>query len=180
MSQKGSALVDGRGPRRTVTEMRSRLFTLRHVSAEDSQLLFGWANEHGVRAASFSPKLIPLEEHNTWFKKKLRDPNCAFSVVMDGQHSPVGQVRFDQEGNDAVISVSIDAKFRGRGVGSAVISLACRRLFRETSTVSIHAYIKPENAASIAAFTDARFAKIESTSLGGKDAIHLCSRDCTK
>jgi len=40
MSQKGLALVDGRGANRVVTEMRSRLFTLRRAGETDSQLLF--------------------------------------------------------------------------------------------------------------------------------------------
>ena len=37
MSQKGLALVDGRGASRIVTEMRRPLFTLRRAGAEDSR-----------------------------------------------------------------------------------------------------------------------------------------------
>jgi UDP-2,4-diacetamido-2,4,6-trideoxy-beta-L-altropyranose hydrolase len=182
MSQKGLALVDGRGARRIVTEMRSRLFTLRRAGAEDSQLLLDWANETGVRAASFSSGPISQEEHHIWFTRKLRDPGCAFFIAIDDRQTPVGQVRFDQEGCDAVISVSIDQKFRGRGTGTAVISLACRQLFKEAGARLVHAYIKPENAASTGAFADAGFAEVEPAVLHGRSAAHfvLRSDDCAQ
>ena len=179
MSQKGLALVDGRGASRVVTEMRSRLFTLRRAGAEDSQLLLEWANEPGVRAASFSSEPISPEEHHIWFARKLRDPACAFFIAIDHRQTPVGQVRFDQEGSDAVISVSVDRKFRGRGTGAAVISLACRQLFKETGARLIHAYIKPENAASTGAFRRGRLrARRSRRSYTGK-AQHISFCDPT-
>ena len=182
MSQKGLALVDGRGARRIVTEMRSRLFTLRRAGAEDSQVLLEWANETGVRAASFSSGPISQEEHRIWFTRKLRDPACAFFIASDDRQTPVGQVRFDQEGCDAVISVSIDRKVRGRGTGTAVISLACRQLFKETGARLVHAYVKPDNAASTGAFADAGFAEVEPAVLHGQSAAHfvLRSDDCAQ
>jgi UDP-2,4-diacetamido-2,4,6-trideoxy-beta-L-altropyranose hydrolase len=176
MSQKGTALVDGRGASRVVTEMRSRLFTLRRTSAEDSQLLLEWANETGVRGASFSSERISPEEHRIWLTRKLRDPSCALFIASDDRQTPVGQVRFDQEGREAVISVSIDRKFRGHGVGTAVISLACRQLFKETGARSIHAFIKPENVASTRAFADAGFARAEPAILHGRRALHFVLR----
>ena len=159
MSQKGLALVDGRGASRVVAEMRSRLFTLRRAGAEDSQLLLEWANEPGVRAASFSSNRF----HRKNITSGLRG-SCAIPLVRFSSHSinwqtPVGQVRFDQEGSDAVISVSVERKFRGRGTGAAVISLACRQLFKETGVRLVHAYIKPENATSAGAFVKAGFVR---------------------
>jgi UDP-2,4-diacetamido-2,4,6-trideoxy-beta-L-altropyranose hydrolase len=173
MSQKGLALVDDRGANRVVTEMRSKLFALRRVSAEDSRLLLEWANEPAVRAASFSPAPISTEEHNAWFTHKLDDPTCAFFIAMDYRQTPLGQVRFDQDRSEAVISVSVDRRFRGQGAGAAVIALACRQLFKESSIQSIHAYIKPENPASISAFADAGFEEVDLSVSNGRKAAHL-------
>jgi UDP-2,4-diacetamido-2,4,6-trideoxy-beta-L-altropyranose hydrolase len=180
MSRKGLALLDGRGASRVVTEMLSRLFTLRRVGTEDSQLLLEWVNEPGVRAASFSSAPISADEHHTWFERKMRDPACAFFLAIDQRHTPVGQVRFDQESIDAVISVSIDRKFRGRGAGAAVISLACRQLFKETSVRMVHAYVKSENAASVSAFVKAGFTRSEPAVVNGRSATHFVLRreDC--
>ena len=180
MSRKGLELIDGRGASRVVTEMRSRLFTLRRAGAEDSQLLLEWANEPGVRAASFSSAPISPEEHYIWFARKMRDPTCAFFIAIDQRHTPVGQVRFDQERSDAVISVSLDREFRGWGTGAAVISLACRQLFKETGARSVHAYVKPENAGSAGAFVKAGFTQAEPAVVHGRSAAHfvLRSDDC--
>jgi spore coat polysaccharide biosynthesis predicted glycosyltransferase SpsG/RimJ/RimL family protein N-acetyltransferase len=176
MSRKGSELIDGRGASRVVTEMRSRLFTLRRAGAEDSQLLLDWANEPGVRGASFSSAPISPEEHHVWFARKMRHPDCAFFIAMDQWGTPVGQVRFDQERSDAVISVSLDRKFRGRGTGAAVISLACRQLFQETGSRLIHAYVKRENANSAGAFVKAGFTQAEPAVVHGRSAAHFVLR----
>jgi UDP-2,4-diacetamido-2,4,6-trideoxy-beta-L-altropyranose hydrolase len=160
--------------------MRSRLFKVRRAAAEDSQLLLEWANESSVRAASFCSTPISLEDHLVWFARKLCDPGCVFCIVLDQRNTPVGQVRFDQERSDAVISVSLDRKFRGRGAGAAVISLACRQLFRESGARVVHAYVKPENAASAGAFVKAGFTEAEPAVVHGQSAAHfvLRSDDC--
>jgi UDP-2,4-diacetamido-2,4,6-trideoxy-beta-L-altropyranose hydrolase len=176
MSRKGLELIDGRGASRVVTEMRSRLFTLRRAGAEDSRLLLEWANEPGVRGASFSSAPISPEEHHRWFALKMCDHDCAFFIAMDRWDTPVGQVRFDQEISEAVISVSLDRKFRGRGTGAAVISLACRQFFAEAGVRLVHAYVKPENATSAGAFVKAGFTQAEPTVVGGRSAAHFVLR----
>jgi UDP-2,4-diacetamido-2,4,6-trideoxy-beta-L-altropyranose hydrolase len=180
MSRKGLALIDGRGTSRVVTEMRSRLFKVRRAAAEDLRLLLEWANEPSVRAASFCSAPISLEDHRAWFARKLCDPGCVFCIVLDPRNTPVGQVRFDQERSDAVISVSLDRKFRGRGAGAAVISLACRQLFRESGARVVHAYVKPENTASAGAFVKAGFTQADLAVVHGQSAAHfvLRSDDC--
>jgi UDP-2,4-diacetamido-2,4,6-trideoxy-beta-L-altropyranose hydrolase len=177
MSRKGLQLIDGRGASRAVTEMRSRLFTVRRAGLEDSQLLLDWANEPGVRAASFSSAPISPDDHRTWFGRKVCDPSCVFFIAFDQRRTPVGQVRFDQVRSDAVVSVSLDRKFRGRGMGAAVISLACRQLFRETGVRVVHGYVKPENETSASAFVKAGFMlHAEPALVKGSNAVHFVLR----
>jgi UDP-2,4-diacetamido-2,4,6-trideoxy-beta-L-altropyranose hydrolase len=176
MSRKGLNLIDGRGASRIVTEMRSRLFTLRRAGAKDSQLLLDWANDPAVRKASFSSAPISQEDHHVWFVTKMGDRDCAFFIVTDQWDTPVGQVRFDQARSEAVISVSLDRKFRGRGTGAAVISLACRQLFKEADARLVHAYVKTDNATSVGAFVKAGFTQAEPTVVHGQNAVHFVLR----
>jgi UDP-2,4-diacetamido-2,4,6-trideoxy-beta-L-altropyranose hydrolase len=177
MSRKGLRLIDGRGANRAVTEMRSRLFTVRRAGLADSQLLLDWANEPGVRAGSFSPAPISPDDHRAWFGRKVCDPSCVFFIAFDQKRTPVGQVRFDQIRSYAVVSVSLDRKFRGRGIGAAVISLASRQLFRETGVRVVHAYVKPENATSASAFVKAGFMlQAEPAVVNGSNAVHFVLR----
>lgn len=176
MSERASELVDGRGAQRVVMAMKSRSLTLRPAGPDDARLIFDWANEPATRAASFSSERIPWEQHRDWFTRKLRDPDCHFFVVLGLQQKPIGQVRFDRIGADAVISLSLDAGARGRGIGSAVISAACRELFQKSDTPAVTAYIKPDNEASLRAFLNADFEPLAPTTTRGQTAAHLVFR----
>jgi RimJ/RimL family protein N-acetyltransferase len=94
---------------------------------------------------------------------------------MDSEGIPIGQARFDilKENKEAVISVSVDRKYRGRGYGSAMIRLASQKLFYLSETNLIHAYIKQNNEASIRAFVKAGYKEAAVTVIRGHQAIHL-------
>ena len=172
MSQAGRGLVDGRGAERVVRHMKAAMLSLRPVREDDCRLIWQWANEPELRAMSFLSEAIPWEDHVKWFRSKLADRNCIFRVAeLAGQ--PVGQVRFDCEANRATISIGLDKAFRGRGLGSQLIRLASRELFGKTDATVIHAYIKPENAASVGAFTGAGFSHRRETDRKGQKAILL-------
>jgi UDP-2,4-diacetamido-2,4,6-trideoxy-beta-L-altropyranose hydrolase len=175
MAQRGQELVDGEGAARVLMYLNGERFRLRQVREDDCRLLWEWANDPDVRKASFSSELIPWEEHLQWFKSKLGDPNCLFFIAVDGIDVPIGQVRFDivREKKEAVISVSIDRKFRGKGYASAIIQLASQMLFRLSEVNVIHAYIKQNNAASIRAFMKAGYRESGVTLINGHQAAHL-------
>lgn len=157
MSARAAQVVDGQGASRVVTEMKSRLFTVRRAQNADCRQVFEWANEPATRAASFSSEPIPWENHAAWFARKLHDLNCAFYFALDAQQRPVAQVRFDTEDREATISVSVDARARGGGTGSAVILAACREFFKTSHAETVSAFIKPENQPSLRAFARAGF-----------------------
>jgi RimJ/RimL family protein N-acetyltransferase len=97
----------------------------------------------------------------------------AEDITADGHPAPVGQVRFERRGQQAVISVSLDRQFRARGHGARIIELACRAYLAATDTQIINAYIKADNAASLAAFKKAGFASGKGTSVANQPAHHL-------
>ncbi|HYM00729.1 MAG TPA: GNAT family N-acetyltransferase, partial [Blastocatellia bacterium] len=105
------------------------------------ELIWRWANDPVVRAASFSSDRIPWDAHVAWFEERLRSASCIWFVALDGLDAPVGQVRFDlQNDREAVINLSISSSHRGLGIGRRLISSAVERLFQSTAVRTVHAY----------------------------------------
>ena len=170
MARYGRELVDCGGSDRVLTQLKSRRIRFRSVCEEDCRLIWEWANEPNVRAVSFSTELIPWERHVQWFKSKLNDSDCIFYVAIN-EESPIGQVRYDVNGNESVISISIDQKFRGQGYGSAIIQLTSRTLFDVSNVNVIRAYVKQGNEVSARAFVKAGFKNTGITMIGGHQAL---------
>lgn len=171
MSERGRSLVDGWGADRVVMRMRGERVRLRLATSADARLLWEWANETTTRAASFSSDPILWTQHVTWLEGRLKDPNCLFWIAVDGDDVPAGQVRMEVDGAEAVISVGLDAKCRGRGYGGVMIRKATERLFRVSGVRVIHAYIKPGNEASVSAFHKAGFRKTGMTRVRDQAAV---------
>jgi UDP-2,4-diacetamido-2,4,6-trideoxy-beta-L-altropyranose hydrolase len=173
MSWHGQQLVDGQGVNKVLRYIRGETISLRQVREDDCRLLWEWANDPDVREASFSSESISWEQHVKWFKSKLSDPRCIFYIAMNSDGVPIGQVRYDREGNKAVVSISIDREFRGKGYGSRLIWLASQKLFVILDIDTIHAYVKQGNEASVGAFVKAGYEDIGATTIRGYQAIHL-------
>ncbi|MCD6049517.1 MAG: UDP-2,4-diacetamido-2,4, 6-trideoxy-beta-L-altropyranose hydrolase [Verrucomicrobia bacterium] len=174
MSAKARKLVDGRGSMRVWLRLNEDSLRLRSATAEDAKLIFDWANDAGVRAVSFSSEPIIWEDHLNWFNAKLSDANYRIWVAEDVKGTPIGQVRFQIEGETATISISLDAGQRGKNRGSLLIWAACRKIFAETAVNQVRAYIKPDNQASERAFEKAGFEEWDETTVKGAPAW-VCS-----
>jgi UDP-2,4-diacetamido-2,4,6-trideoxy-beta-L-altropyranose hydrolase len=170
IAQRGRELVDGEGARRVADQMQKHSLSFRQAQMEDRDLLWEWANEPVVRAASFSSGPIRWEEHVAWFTSRLADPNHIFNLALVGT-TRIGQIRCQLEGQKATISVSLAPPWRSRGYGSEVIRQASRLVFETTDTNRIVAYIKPENAASVQAFARAGFQHKGATTIRGQRAL---------
>ncbi len=143
--------------------MQTKMLRLRTVQENDGKLLWEWANDPQVRAASFSSDPIPWEQHVQWFNAQLNNPNCLIYIAMNSDNIPIGQIRFELEKNNAVMSISIASNYRHQGYGSELIKVGCDRLFKELKIPLIHAYIKPDNQSSIRSFLKAGFVEIGTT-----------------
>lgn len=173
MAHRGRELVDGRGARRVAREMLAATLRLRPVTEADAELLWGWANDSATRAASFTSDPIPWETHRTWLRSQLRDRRARLYLGLDGDRLPIGIVRFGPDDGDATISVTVAPGARGRGYGTTLISLGCEALLAERPATPVHAYIKPDNVASLRAFSDAGFARRDDVVVRGQQAIHM-------
>ena len=153
--------------------LEDRSLRLRPVREDDCRLLWEWANDPEARAVSFSSEPIAWEQHVEWFESKLKDPRCIFYIAMNSDGLPIGQVRYDLDGNEAVISISIDQRFRGKGYGSTIIWLASQKLFEVSDVTVIHAYVRQSNPASARAFVKAGFRNMGMRRIREHQAIHL-------
>ncbi len=149
---------------------------MRHrvATTADVGLYFDWANDPDTRQQSFNSTSIPLEAHEAWFARKLDDPNALLLVFETEKGEPVGQVRFErQPDGEVIIGVSIDKAFRGRGLASQLILEACEMCQEKWRDVSISAYIKLDNQASIRAFKRAGFVHSHESRKFGVESVCL-------
>lgn len=187
LSRRSRELVDGKGAGRVVAILRGTDLRdsdlrgtdvgaglcLRRVQAEDCRLLWEWANDPEVRAASFSPAPISWETHSAWFADKLGKDESLI-VIAEEEQTPCGQVRFDRRPDrDWEIDVSVVRTMRGRGVASRLIKLGVQLFLEQYADARIHAFVKPDNTASLKAFENAGFQRMGSEQVRAQAAIHF-------
>lgn len=165
-SRKGREQVDGKGVFRirkaALRAFHERNLQIRLAEEKDMLPLFELANDPVVRHNSFSTQAIPWEEHVRWMRATLRNETRRLFVCCEGDEL-VGQVRFDKEGDESVVSVSLSASYRGMGLASVLLVRALsvyREMEKDVSRVL--AYVKVENIASQHAFVRAGFRECES------------------
>lgn len=170
MADRAGSLVDGRGARRVVRAMAGApAVRVRPAAADDARRVWEWANDPVTRTASFTTAAIPWENHARWFAGKLADPNCVFLIAEAA--GPVGQVRFDLTGDEAVISVGLAPDARGCGFGAAAIRAAVEHLTQTRPVRRVEALIRPENTASVKAFESAGFGPAGETTVRDHPAL---------
>lgn len=130
----------------------------RKAKIDDIDLFFEWANDPTTRQNSFDTKPIDYQTHTEWFKGKIVDGNCLILVFENDIQQTVGQVRIEKKETENVIGVSIDKNFRGKGLASLMIEMACSEFFDTFSNENtVSAYIKNKNIASQKSFKTAGF-----------------------
>jgi UDP-2,4-diacetamido-2,4,6-trideoxy-beta-L-altropyranose hydrolase len=177
LSQRSRELVDGGGARRVASILRGNCgLRIRPARQDDARMLWEWANDPEVRAASFSQEFIPWETHVAWFTRKLRDQQCFIFVGENEEGKSVGQIRFDPTPDgDFEIGISVAKASRGRGLASPLIELGVETVNSKVGEKRIHAFVRANNQASINAFEKAGFRRVGDTDVRGNAALHLIS-----
>jgi UDP-2,4-diacetamido-2,4,6-trideoxy-beta-L-altropyranose hydrolase len=160
LARRSLALVDGNGVGRVAQAMLSPAAPIaasldfRPATLADGENLLAWRNDPAIRAVSLDPREIDPDAHSTWLARSIRNPNRTLLVAEHGG-APVGVVRFDLDGAEAMISV-----YRAPGVAGRyrLIEQATAWLRREHPAVGrIVAEVLPTNTASLAAFRAAGY-----------------------
>ena len=168
ISERARLLVDGLGANRIVSHLRAAKLNLHPVRAEDCRQIWEWANDPELRSVSLAEEEIPWADHVKWFSSRVNSPACYFYFAENSSQNPIGQIRFDVDGDEAVLSVSLAKEARGKAYGSALIVQGSQRCFADSRVNLIRAYIKPANEASIRAFDRTDFVPAQSVELRGQ------------
>ncbi len=174
MAQKGQQLIDGRGCERLTQAMLGYHFLLRLASEDDCETVFQWANDPLTRAVSFSWEAITWQEHFRWFTARLADQYHIFYIAITPSGLPMAQARFALRGDgEAVISVSLAPDFRGVGLGSRFIRLACQQAMTERHVTKIQALIRQDNISSLHVFAQAGFRQHGSFEISSQQSVTM-------
>ena len=144
-----------RGLKTFIMKFSGDELTWRFAHDCDCTLYFDWANEPLVRKNAHQQSIITWENHEKWFRDRL----CSDSLMLVFFHGniPVGQVRVDRDGEKGTIDYSVDANYRGRNLGSAMLKILITMLEKCGSRLYLSAIVKPENVPSIRAFENSGF-----------------------
>lgn len=167
-------LVDGLGGLRLAEVLHqtpANKLRLRSACPDDVGLFFHWANDPEVRRQAIHSEPISWNGHQEWFARKLTDSQSRLFVLLAGA-LPVGQIRFDWQGDEAQIDYSLDALVRARGWGAQLVSLGSA-LVQQSEPVRIRAEVKVGNHSSRAIFSRLGFDQAESAQGRGYMSFYL-------
>lgn len=134
---------------------------LRRCSYNDCELLYIWTNDLTVRKNAFNSSPIKYEDHKIWFKSSMENNNRHMFILTENEID-LGQIRIDVEKDTAVISYSVDEKFRGKGIGKYMVNSLLDLIKKEFSYIKIvRGLVKKENFSSQKVFLNLGFDEIE-------------------
>jgi predicted dehydrogenase/RimJ/RimL family protein N-acetyltransferase len=132
--------------------------TLRAAGAADAELLLAWRNDPQTRHWSRNGREIGIEEHASWLARTLADSSTRLWVAEVSERQ-IGQVRVGPRTNEetAEVHIVLTPEARSRGLGTAILVQIAARALADPGLTTLCAYIKPDNEASLRAFTRAGF-----------------------
>lgn len=180
-SAKTQIGVDGLGAQRIADVLDStpgKRLRLRPAHEGDIVLYFNWANDPAVRRQAIHAEPILWAQHKKWFTKKLADTRSHMYVLQAGTW-PVGQIRFDRDGDVARIDYSLDVLACGRHWAGRLISMGARML-QDNTPINLLAEVKATNTASCAVFIRLGFEEQPVPSLNGMRVFQAVSSRIAK
>jgi UDP-2,4-diacetamido-2,4,6-trideoxy-beta-L-altropyranose hydrolase len=173
-SIRGQKMVDGGGAARVANAMMRSPLSVRLAVWSDAQLLWRWANDPVVRKFAFDSAPIPWQTHAIWFRKILKDKNSVVFIGTNCLGEAVGQARFQGDGDEAAVDISVAKKFRGKGYAKEILSLSLTHLFQEGAWRRAKAWVVAENFASRKTFENIGFKLVAQKQEYGRLACEYC------
>lgn len=126
--------------------------SFREANINDIDLLFEWVNDLDVRKNSINTDYIDYESHKIWFDKSIKNTETLIYIFFI-KSVPIGQVRLERDKNYYKIDYSVENKYRGKGIGTAMI-----KLIMEYQTIkNFKAIVKSTNLGSLNIFSKLNF-----------------------
>ena len=130
---------------------------LRSAAWSDLADLLDWRNDAVTRDNSLTSQEIAADQHANWFRGVLDNPQRKIYIAVEGTES-VGMIRLDKapEAGQLVLSWLIAPTFRGRGLGTKILTEICNHY----SMFDLIAEIKNSNLPSQAMATRCGFRRM--------------------
>ncbi|MDE2001830.1 MAG: GNAT family N-acetyltransferase [Patescibacteria group bacterium] len=89
----------------------------------DAERIWEIRNDPEARRRSNSQEVIPLEKHLPWFNDKYfsESGNRCFVLRDDKDGRAIGYCRFDKSGHDYAVSIALDSRYQGKGLGNLLL-----------------------------------------------------------
>lgn len=126
--------------------------TLKKADLSDTPFLWYLRNQPEVYRYFKHPKPVTWEEHINWTIPVLLELVLKELYVIRYGTLPVGQLRFDYEGEEIEVSISLVKEFRGKGIASKALAKGIAKMKRAKKVRQLIAEIYRENAASVSLF----------------------------
>jgi len=159
------SLIDGRSGLRIACAFMeiARNARVRFANTNDAKLYFQWSNDPEVRANSYQTDPIEWSHHEQWFSRVVESPET-YMLVYSIEDVPAAQMRLKLENDKAVINYSVDAAFRGQGLGKWLLEhIAVRVAIDKPHLQHIEGWVKKSNEPSMRAFQSSGYAPAEQT-----------------
>jgi len=136
--------------------------TARNLVLQDADLVFRWRNTPEVRKVSIDTSIVSPIEHYNWIKNWLKAENRGYFWIYSDSIKDVGYVRFDSLDDPAFfeISILIDKKMRGRGLGKLILEDSINRFAQKSEGEFLRAVVHASNTASIKLFSSSGFNQV--------------------
>jgi RimJ/RimL family protein N-acetyltransferase len=154
------------------------MINLRKPTSKDMELYFSWANDPGVRNQSYNSGIINLETHKKWFESAINNEAYFMCICQNSAGEDIGQVRIQKnKNNEALIGISIDSNYRGKGYAKDLLILATDIFLMSNPSVLINAYIKESNLSSKIAFENAGFHFVDTVEYENFKSYHFIKKN---
>jgi RimJ/RimL family protein N-acetyltransferase len=152
--QNQRALIDGKSGFRLALAFLEieKNASLRRATNEDAELYFHWANDPDVRANSYQTADIDWGDHVKWFESTIASSEYALYLYSISE-KPAGQIRLRITEKKAVISYSVAHDFRGKGLGTWMLThISILTRVAHPQVRQLEGWVKKNNVASLKAF----------------------------
>ena len=127
---------------------------VRKANESDSRDIFDWRNDELTRQMSHTTDLVEWDGHSVWFAASLTNTKRLLVICEDEDtDEKVAIVRFDVDGERALVSINLSSKMRGKRKAKGCLRDAISFFQKSYSDVRfIDAEIKSINIASQKSF----------------------------
>jgi len=149
--------VDAKGGGRVANILFPPQIIIRQASLADCDSVYEWRNAEETRRYIFNAEPISVEIHRSWYCNSLKNPNRIL-LIGEIDNKPVGVLRYDFSGDEALISIYLVPGVQGAGVGSQLLRCGSQWVRENSRYIKvIKAEIFRDNIASIRAFESAGY-----------------------